>query len=153
MPQRVDSFRQKTGTLKSGHSLGQSDGKQASTEPRIVTDGKPRIIAERSWARRRGHFQTAGMSALGQKRISSAKTHVRFTPNSDINCVFRHVRFGPKADIRIAAKKRRYWITLSARNDVPRLTSATPPAQITIPSIEIESAGSDSEIRLDQEWT
>src|SRR5262245_23771617 len=24
---------------------------------------------------------------------------VRFTPNSDIDCVFRHVRFGPKADI------------------------------------------------------
>jgi hypothetical protein len=28
-----------------------------------------------------------------------AKSHVRFTPNSDIDCVFRHVRLGPQADI------------------------------------------------------
>src|SRR5262249_61354381 len=34
--------------------------------------------------------------------------HVRFTPNSDIDCVFRYVRFGPKADIRTA------WLRASA---------------------------------------
>src|SRR5262245_4832296 len=26
--------------------------------------------------------------------MCSAKQHVRFSPNSDINCVFRHVHFG-----------------------------------------------------------
>src|SRR5262245_56750061 len=31
--------------------------------------------------------------------MCSAKGHVRFTPNSDVDCVFRHVCFGPKADI------------------------------------------------------
>src|SRR5262249_36097897 len=35
----------------------------------------------------------------------------RFTPNSDIDCVFRHVRFGPKADIGPCS----YSITSSAR--------------------------------------
>src|SRR5262249_44283830 len=29
----------------------------------------------------------------------AAQSHVRFTPNSDTDCVFRHVRFGPIADI------------------------------------------------------
>jgi hypothetical protein len=32
--------------------------------------------------------------------MCSAIGHVRFTPNSDINCVFRHVCFGPIADMR-----------------------------------------------------
>src|SRR5215510_9261317 len=31
--------------------------------------------------------------------ICTAKRHVRFTPNSDTDCVFRHVCFGPIADI------------------------------------------------------
>jgi hypothetical protein len=31
--------------------------------------------------------------------MCSAKRHVRFTPNSDIDCVFRTVWFGPEADI------------------------------------------------------
>src|SRR5262245_2138001 len=31
--------------------------------------------------------------------ICAAKSDVRFTPNSDIDCVFRHVCFGPIADI------------------------------------------------------
>src|SRR5262249_25486674 len=31
--------------------------------------------------------------------MCSAKHDVRFTPNSDIDCVFRHVCFGPNADI------------------------------------------------------
>jgi hypothetical protein len=31
--------------------------------------------------------------------MRTAKSHVCFTPNSDIDCVFRHVCFGPKADI------------------------------------------------------
>src|SRR5262249_60889006 len=31
--------------------------------------------------------------------ICAATSHVRFTPNSDIDCVFRHVPQGPKADI------------------------------------------------------
>ncbi len=31
--------------------------------------------------------------------MCSARRHVRFAPNSDIDCVFRHVCFGPKADI------------------------------------------------------
>src|SRR5262249_5402308 len=31
--------------------------------------------------------------------ICSAKRHVRFTPNSDIDCFFRHVCFGPRADM------------------------------------------------------
>jgi hypothetical protein len=40
------------------------------------------------------------MSALDQKQtFRSAKGHVRFTPYSDIDCVFRHVCFGPIADI------------------------------------------------------
>src|SRR5262249_16690422 len=44
------------------------------------------------------------ISLIGAHRISEAdilqcNRHVRFTPNSDIDCVFRHVRFGPKADI------------------------------------------------------
>jgi len=40
------------------------------------------------------------MSALGQKvDLCGAIRHVRFTPNSDIDCVFQHVRFGPEADI------------------------------------------------------
>src|SRR5262249_43800502 len=47
--------------------------------------------------------------------ICSAKGHVRFTPNSDIDCVFRHVRFGPKADSCSAAKKKHYSITSSTR--------------------------------------
>jgi hypothetical protein len=32
-------------------------------------------------------------------------------------------------------------------DDVPRLTSATPPAQITIPSIEIESSRSSKRMK------
>src|SRR5262245_37555026 len=36
--------------------------------------------------------------------ICGAQAHVRFTPNSDIVCVFRQVCFGPKADSCIAAK-------------------------------------------------
>src|SRR5262245_17436540 len=40
------------------------------------------------------------MSALPPKAgMCGALAHVRFTPNSDTDCVFRHVRFGPKADI------------------------------------------------------
>jgi hypothetical protein len=45
------------------------------------------------------------MSALGSLAdICSAKRHVRFTLNSDIDCDFRHVSFGqtrlwPKADL------------------------------------------------------
>jgi hypothetical protein len=31
--------------------------------------------------------------------MCAAKGYVCFTPNSDINRVFRHVCFGPKADI------------------------------------------------------
>jgi hypothetical protein len=31
--------------------------------------------------------------------MCGAKRHVRFTPNSDIDCVFRHVCFGPIAYI------------------------------------------------------
>jgi len=40
------------------------------------------------------------MSALGQMQTYAVqKRHVRFAPNSDIDCVFRHVCFGPEADI------------------------------------------------------
>src|SRR5262245_51505717 len=35
----------------------------------------------------------------------SATCHARFTPNSDIDSVFRHVCFGPKADIRRGGDK------------------------------------------------
>jgi hypothetical protein len=38
------------------------------------------------------------MSVL-QPSARAAIGHVRFTPNSDIDCVFRHVWFGPQADI------------------------------------------------------
>jgi hypothetical protein len=31
--------------------------------------------------------------------------HVRFTPNSDIDCVLRHVRFAPKAETVICARR------------------------------------------------
>ena len=31
--------------------------------------------------------------------MCAANSHVRFTPNSDIDCVFQHVRFEPIADI------------------------------------------------------
>src|SRR5262245_1043800 len=31
--------------------------------------------------------------------MCAAKSHVRFTPNSDIDCAFRHVYIGPKADM------------------------------------------------------
>jgi len=34
-----------------------------------------------------------------KSRRMPAPAHVRFTPNSDTDCVFRHVCFGPKADI------------------------------------------------------
>ena len=37
--------------------------------------------------------------------MCGAQDHVRFTPNSDIDCVFRHVRFGPIADTCSAAKE------------------------------------------------
>src|SRR5262245_8977787 len=40
------------------------------------------------------------MSALGSKADIFACLHdVRFTPESDIDCVFRHVRYWPKADV------------------------------------------------------
>jgi hypothetical protein len=31
--------------------------------------------------------------------ICGATAHVRFTPNSDIDCVLRRIRFAPQADI------------------------------------------------------
>ena len=42
------------------------------------------------------------MSALPRTataKADSRNSHVRFTPNSGIDCVFRHVCFGPIADI------------------------------------------------------
>src|SRR5262245_4174284 len=40
--------------------------------------------------------QVSAMSALPPKAdMCSALAYVRFTPNNDIDCVFRHVRFGP----------------------------------------------------------
>jgi hypothetical protein len=40
------------------------------------------------------------MSALGQKQTCALQYGMsRFTPESDIECVFSNVRFGPKADI------------------------------------------------------
>jgi hypothetical protein len=50
-------------------------------------------------------------SALGQKQTFALHhPHVRFTPNSDIDYVFRHVRFGPKADILHASSHRRVFV-------------------------------------------
>src|SRR5262245_16625364 len=46
--------------------------------------------------------------------ICSAKGHVRFTPDSDTDCVFRHVCFGPKADM--GANPIGYSMTSSARS-------------------------------------
>ena len=38
-------------------------------------------------------------STASKADMCSAKSHVRFTPKSDIDCVSRHVCFGPIADI------------------------------------------------------
>jgi hypothetical protein len=55
--------------------------------------------------------------------MCSAKRHVRFTPNSDIDCVFWHVCFGPKADIG-------YSITSSARATTARVALGRAPQRI-----------------------
>jgi len=53
--------------------------------------GKP--VRRPSWT----VVQFHPMSALGQKQTCAAqKRRVRFTPNSDIDCVFRHVCLGQK---------------------------------------------------------
>jgi len=49
----------------------------------------------------RSIFQSRyGLAYDGPRALSAFVTgHVRFTPNSDIDCAVRHVRVGPTADI------------------------------------------------------
>ena len=47
-----------------------------------------------------GHVQRKSQCLLwANSRHVRCTAHVRFTPNSDFDCVERHVCFGPKADI------------------------------------------------------
>src|SRR5262249_30745810 len=63
------------------------------------------------------HFDAAELapSTASKADICGAKSHVRFAPNSDIDCVFRHVRFGPKADSCTAALRTLFDHLVSSR--------------------------------------
>src|SRR5262245_22163849 len=65
-------------------------------------------------------FPERANNRFGSKAdICTASAHVRFTPNSDIDCVFRHVRFGPKADSCTAAN------SIAIRSPHPRSPAAS----------------------------
>ena len=50
--------------------------------------------------------------------------HVCFTPDSDIDCVFRHVRFGPKADMEEETPRSRVTIVAPLTSAAAGGTSA-----------------------------
>src|SRR5262249_31078613 len=61
-----------------------------------ATCGARRILATRACTQEGADKKSSDVRFGSKADICSAPAHVRFTPNNDLDCVFRHVRFGPR---------------------------------------------------------